>query len=231
MIHVLLVEDDVEIARIIRYFLSQNDSYHVVWAATAKDAVVASRDWFDIILMDVMLPDQSGIELCARLREWHKCPVIFISCLDDSKTIIDALEHGGDDFITKPFDNHVLQARIEANLRRVQLEHAALPQNHLSCAGFTLDASTHTIIRGDVQYLLPPTEFRMLSYMMQHPGKCFRSSELYKLIWGRDSYGDNRTVVVHIHNLRKKIEKDVSAPQFIKNVWGKGYMFDPDASS
>lgn len=149
MIRVLLVEDDSEVARIIKYYLGEKERYDVVWAKNAEEAVVASHDWFDVILMDVMLPDQSGIELCARLREWHSCPVIFISCLDDSRTIIDALEHGGDDYITKPFDNLVLDARIQANLRRVQMERSDTKiQDQLVCRGFTLDAAAHTVLRG-----------------------------------------------------------------------------------
>ncbi len=230
MIHVLLVEDDAEVARIVKYYLAGNDRYEVVWAKDAAEAVLASRDWFDVILMDVMLPDQSGIELCARLREWHKCPVIFLSCLDDSGTIIDALEHGGDDYITKPFDNEVLEARIQANLRRVQMDRQEPAANALSCRGFSLDAASHTVLRDGKRYPLPPTEFRMLSYLMQHPGQCFRSGELYRLIWGRISYGDNRTVVVHMHNLRKKIEEDPAAPRYLKNLWGKGYFFDPEGA-
>lgn len=227
MTHVLMVEDDVEVARIIKYYLAGGDRYEVVWAKNAAEAIIASRDKFDIILMDVMLPDERGVELCAKLREWHKCPVIFISCVDDSQTIIEALEHGGDDYITKPFDNQVLEARIQANLRRVQMEHAGNPENKLVCDAFELDAVNHTVIRDGVSYPLPPTEFRILSWLMQHPGQCFRSSELYSMIWGRDSYGDNRTVVVHIHNLRKKIEVDANQPRYLKNIWGKGYMFDP----
>ena len=149
MIRVLLVEDDSEVARIIKYYLGEKERYDVVWAKNAEEAVVASNDWFDVILMDVMLPDQSGIELCARLREWHSCPVIFISYLDDSRTIIDALEHGGDDYITKPFDNLVLDARIQANLRRVQMERSDTKiQDQLVCRGFTLDAAAHTVLRG-----------------------------------------------------------------------------------
>lgn len=149
MIRVLLVEDDSEVARIIKYYLGEKERYDVVWAKNAEEAVVASHDWFDVILMDVMLPDQSGIELCARLREWHSCPVIFISYLDDSRTIIDALEHGGDDYITKPFDNLVLDARIQANLRRVQMERSDTKiQDQLVCRGFTLDAAAHTVLRG-----------------------------------------------------------------------------------
>lgn len=228
MIRILMVEDDVEIARIVKYYLAESDQYEVVWAKTAEEAIVASRDWFDLILLDVMLPDQKGTELCARLREWHKCPVIFLSCLDDSGTIIEALENGGDDYITKPFDNKVLQARIRANLRRVEMEHAQNVQNLLQCSGFTLDAAGHTVSKGSSIYQLPPTEFRMLSFLMQHPGQCFRSSELYRIIWGQLSYGDNRTVAVHMHHLRKKLEDDPAHPRYLKSVWGKGYTFDPE---
>ena len=118
MDRVLIVEDDKEIARIIRYYLSQDNLYEVVSAASAEEALFLARDAYDIILLDVGLPDQSGIDLCAQLRQWHDCPILFISCLDDSNTIISALQQGGDDYIVKPFDNEILHARIQANLRR-----------------------------------------------------------------------------------------------------------------
>ena len=132
MIRILLVEDDDEIARIIKYYLGQEEIYEIVRGRNADEAITLSRDWFDIILLDVMLPDENGIELCSKLREWHQCPIIFISCLDDSNTIISALEKGGDDYITKPFDNKVLSARIQANLRRVQMERQAQVKNVMS---------------------------------------------------------------------------------------------------
>lgn len=230
MIRILLVEDDDEIARIIKYYLGQEEIYDLIWAKDTQEAIVLSRDWFDIILLDVMLPDGDGISLCTKLREWHQCPVIFISCLDDSDTIISALEQGGDDYITKPFDNKVLSARIQANLRRVQIERHAQVENTMSCKGFTLDASKHALIKNENEIPLSPIEFRILRYMMQHPERSFRSSELYKVIWGKISYGDNRTVVVHMHNLRKKIEEDASKPRYLKSIWGKGYLFDPEGT-
>ena len=230
MIRILLVEDDAEIARIIKYYLGQEEIYDLIWAKDTQEAIVLSRDWIDIILLDVMLPDGDGISLCTKLREWHQCPVIFISCLDDSDTIISALEQGGDDYITKPFDNKILSARIQANLRRVQIERHAQVENTMSCKGFTLDASKHALIKNENEIPLSPIEFRILRYMMQHPERSFRSSELYKVIWGKISYGDNRTVVVHMHNLRKKIEEDASKPRYLKSIWGKGYLFDPEGT-
>ena len=129
MTNVLLVEeDDPEIARIIKYYLGQSESYQVDWVRDAQQAWVAARGGYDVILLDIMLPDMDGISLCGQLREWYHCPILFISCLGDSETIIRALERGGDDYIVKPFDNDVLHARIQANLRRARLEAEAVPE-------------------------------------------------------------------------------------------------------
>ncbi len=228
MVHILLVEDDPEVARIIKYYLAQEEQYEVAWVRSVQEALSASRDCFDIILLDVMLPDGDGISLCAQLRQWHACPVIFVSCLDDSQSIVSALNQGGDDFIVKPFNNQVLLARIQANLRRVQMEHSLVPPNVLACKGFSLDASTHELIKNGVREKLSPMEFRILSFFMQNPGRTFKPNELYKLIWGKLDYGDHRTVIVHIHALRKKIEPDPVEPRYLKSIWGKGYIFEPD---
>lgn len=228
MIHILLVEDDEEIARIIKYYLAQEDFYEVTWAKNAAEALTLSKDNIDLFLLDIMLPDKSGVELCKELRQHHKSPVIFISCVDDNETIIQALENGGDDYITKPFDNKVLHARIMANIRRVQLDNEAPIENQLKCETFTLDVSNRILQKenGETHPLIQ-IEFKLLSFLMMHPNQAYKASELYRHIWGKSSYGDNRTVVVHIHNLRKKCEVDPANPKFIKSIWGKGYLFDP----
>lgn len=227
MIKVLVVEDDPEIAMIIQYNLVQDESYELTWASNATDALMKSRDDFDIILMDVMLPEMSGIDLCEKIRQYHHCPIIFISCLDDNDTIISALEKGGDDFIVKPFDNKLLDAKIKANLRRVEMDRKEV-SNFLECESFRLDAQTHTVVKKNGErFALVQMEFYILSFLMQNPNRCFKAGELYKYIWGKPSMGDNRTVVVHIHNLRKKIEEDNANPRYIKSIWGKGYLFDP----
>lgn len=228
MIHVLMIEDDPEIARIIQYYLIQEELYEVTWAKGFQEALSLSRDSFDIILLDVMLPDGDGLSLCTQLRMWHQCPIIFVSCLDDSSTIVSALNSGGDDYIVKPFDNRILSARIQANIRRVRMDQNTIDQNILSCSGFSLNAEKHELIKGDKHELLLPMEFRLLSFFMQNPLKPYKPSELYRLIWGKSSYGDHRTVVVHIHALRKKIENNPSSPLYLKSIWGKGYLFDPE---
>ena len=227
MKRILLVEDDKNMARQICYYLDEEDCYQIEVVENAKSALNLSLEHFDIILLDVMLPDGNGIDLCNELRKHQSCPILFISCLNDSSTIIHALYCGGDDYITKPFDHGILHARIQANLSRVQIEQQEKNEKLIENAGITLNGKNQTVeIDGTIIPLLP-IEFRILAFLMQNPGECYRSSELYHYLWGTSSYGDNRTVVVHIYNLRKKIEKDPKFPKIIRSIWKKGYCFDP----
>ncbi|MCI8402307.1 MAG: response regulator transcription factor [Lachnospiraceae bacterium] len=227
MIHVLLIEDDAAIAKIIRYYLRQEKNYDVVWARTAGEAMACGRDQFDVVLCDILLPDVNGIELCASLRQWHSCPIIYISCLDDSDTIVRALEQGGDDFIVKPFDNKVLVARIQANLRRAG-SRVQERNRKLEFEGFCLDLVQHTVLRDMETYKLSDIEYRILSLLIQNANRYFTAEEIYRAVWGSDHYGDVRTVLVHIHNLRKKIERIPSEPVYLKSEWGHGYLFAGD---
>ena len=225
MTKVLLIEDDALVAKVILYYLEQAETYEVVWVKTGGEAFARARDKFDVILLDILLPDVNGVDLCSRLKKWHDCPIIFISCLDSSNTIVQALECGGDDFIVKPFDNKVLEARIKANLRRTsKVPHKA--ENTLKCTGFTLDANRHVVIKSEEELKLSSTEYRILLFLMQNPEKYYTPKELYINVWGEKSLGDIRTVIVHIHNIRNKIEEDPNNPKFLKMEWGQGYYFD-----
>lgn len=226
MIRVLLIEDDPLVAKIIFYYLEEAETYQIVWAKTGTEALTSARDRFDVILLDILLPDLDGIHLCSQLREWHDCPIIFISCLDSSDTIVRALDHGGDDFLVKPFDNKVLEARIQANLRRYNRK-IKPTKNIIECDGFSLDASRHVVVKAEGELKLSSTEFKILSFLMQNSCKYFTPKELYAEIWEQKSYGDTRTVIVHIHNIRKKIEENPENPRFLKLEWGRGYYFDP----
>lgn len=124
MIRILLVEDDPVIRDTTSYFLKCQQNFEVVCADTGGEALSHAREKFDVILMDILLPDTNGMELCQRLRSWYHCPIIFTSCLDDTDTVVRALELGGDDFLTKPYNHKVLLARIMANIRRVQMDAA-----------------------------------------------------------------------------------------------------------
>lgn len=227
MIHLLLVEDDQDAARIVKYRLGAEECYEIKWAPDAKSALRMSMDHFDVILLDIMLPDDDGIHLCEMLRAHHSCPILFISCLSNSDTVIRALNTGGDDYITKPFDPGVLHARIQANLRRIQIEKRKQNPSLIEHNGISLNARERTVTISGKTVTLLPIEFRILAFLMQNEGVCYRSAEIYRYIWGESSNGDNRTVVVHIYNLRKKIEEDPQNPMIIKSIWGGGYCFDP----
>ena len=184
MTKVLLIEDDPLVAKVILYYLEQAETYETTWARSGGEALAHAREYFDVILLDILLPDADGVELCARLRNWQACPILFVSCLDNSDTIVKALEMGGDDFITKPFDNKVLEARIQASLRRFrqQGQPAVRPAR---CGGFSLDPAGRTVgLPGGGQARLSATEYRILSFLMDHVGQCFTTRELYVRIWG-----------------------------------------------
>lgn len=148
MIRVLMVEDDPVIRDTTRYFLESQQNFSVTCADTGGEALSHAREIFDVILMDILLPDTNGVDLCQRLRSWHHCPIIFTSCLDDTETIVRALELGGDDFVSKPYDNKILLARIMANIRRVQMDAAEPSANGYHCAAFSLDANSHCVQKG-----------------------------------------------------------------------------------
>lgn len=228
MIRVLMVEDDPVIRDTTRYFLQSQQNFEVVCAETGGDALSHAREKFDVILMDILLPDTNGVDLCQRLRSWHHCPIIFTSCLDDVDTIVHALELGGDDFLTKPYDNKVLVARILANVRRVQMDAAEPSLRGYTCPAFRLDADNRSVHCRGEDIHLADMEYRILSLFVRNPNTFFTANELYQKIWGKDSLGDVRTVQVHIHNLRGKIEPDPAKPVYLKNVWGKGYIFQPE---
>ena len=145
MIRVLLVEDDAMIREMTRIFLESQKRFEVVCAASGEEALAHAKDPFDVILLDILLPDTNGMQLCQTLRSGHHCPIIFTSCLDDVDTIVHALELGGDDFLTKPYDNKVLVARILANVRRVQMDAAEPSLRGHTCPAFRLDADNRSV--------------------------------------------------------------------------------------
>ena len=143
MIRILLVEDDPVIRDTTSYFLKSQQNFEVVCADTGGEALSHAREKFDVILMDILLPDTNDMDLCQRLRSWYHCPIIFTSCLDDTDTVVRALELGGDDFLTKPYNHKVLLARIMANIRRVQMDAAEPSVSGYHCAAFTYLRQQH----------------------------------------------------------------------------------------
>lgn len=228
MHEILIVEDDHDLADITRLHL-EHAGYKTSIAYTGAQAIeLLNTKNFSLILLDVVLPDMTGHEFCTTVREKSLCPIIFISCLDDNQTIVSALTLGGDDYIVKPISYEQLLARTEANIRRSELyqkQQRASENAHLRrYPGFTIDTDTHTVVLADgTAAPLSSIEYNLLLYLSDHPGVLQLYNDLYRAVWDSESLGDIRTVMVHISNLRKKI--DPAHTGIIQTVRGAGYIF------
>lgn len=226
MDRILLVEDDLENCEILEEYLSLSGQYDMVVVHDAESAIDCVRqNQFDLILIDILLPGMDGIALCSKLRSMIYCPIIFISCLADDETVIRAIKMGGDDYLVKPFRFPVLEARIEAVLRRTRLSAPCANEIIDLGGGRLLSTRNHTLENADTIEHLSPTEFELLMCFIKNANIALTFEDLYQHVWKRPSLGDLRTVFSHVHNLRKKLEADPSNPQYIKTVPRTGYIF------
>ncbi len=223
---VLIVDDEPEIKELINLYLTR-EGYEVLSAGSAATAVNATRDNNpDLIILDILLPDQNGIDTCQELRELTKAPILFVSCKDEDQDKIQGLQAGGDDYITKPFSPGELVARVNAHLRRNKLLRILQPERSpIQFPGLRIDASCYSVTVDDAEIMLTSKEFELLELLARHPNQVFTPERLFDLIWHENSLGDYRTVVVHISNLRRKIEPDPSNPKYVLTVRGAGYKF------
>jgi DNA-binding response OmpR family regulator len=223
---VLLVEDDVDLSYIIKFNL-ESAGYNVETAYNGMESMkMVKNSKYDLILLDVLLPDTNGTEICRHIRHEQNTPIIFVSCIDDKEIMIEALEKGGDDYIVKPVDYAELIARIEANIRRVRMDCRKYNRiRRLSFKQFSVDIDRRVVrnMKGE-EIELSPTEYQLLLKFIRHQGELLSYNDLYSSIWESDSLGDIRTVMVHISNLRKKIDSDKTG--VIETVRGAGYIFD-----
>ena len=225
MRRVLVVEDDIDLSFITMQNLIR-EGYLVDQAYTCGEAQeLLEKNAYDVILLDVALPDMQGTELCMAIRSRSNCPIIFMSCLSDSEVIITALKNGGDDYMVKPIDYSVLMARIDTIMRRVQRENTAEEEceSLRRFRSFCVDHHHRRVLRGDEEVDLSAIEYSLLAYMTEHPKVLLLYQDIYKQVWQNDSLGDIRTVMVHISNLRKKLDPDQKG--IITTVRGAGYIF------
>ena len=223
MYQVLIVEDDADLAKITQIYFSK-EGYQSDIAGTCEQAqALLQAKEYDLILLDVVLPDARGDALCLQIRKCSNCPIIFISCLDDSSTVINALKSGGDDYMVKPVNYPELLARAEAVIRRSP--HQKKSTDSLQeYRYFSVDPVRHQVIRNGETLDLSSIEYSLLQTFLSHPGSLLLYNELYESVWGNDSLGDIRTVMVHISNLRKKLDPDHVG--IIQTVRGAGYILN-----
>lgn len=227
MKRVLVVEDDADLSLITALNLIKQ-GYQVDQAYTCSQArQLLGANTYDVILLDVVLPDMQSTQLCAAIRSECDCPIIFMSCLSDSEVIITALKNGGDDYMIKPIDYDVLSVRIDAIMRRMQRPEPDIQTEKDASIrefrSFRVDTHYRRVIRGEEEVDLSSIEYSLLAYMMDNPDALLLYQDLYRQVWGNDSLGDTRTVMVHISNLRKKLDPDRKG--IIATVRGAGYIF------
>jgi len=221
---VLVVEDEAPLAEVLRYNL-EAAGFKVVHAETGEDAeILVAEEKPDLILLDWMLPSVSGIELCRRLRgraETRHLPIIMLTARGEEADRIRGLATGADDYVVKPFSLPELMARVKAILRRAAPERVA---EVLISGDISLDRAAHRVTRGSREIRLGPTEYRLLEFLMQSPGRVLSRGQLLDGVWGRDAFVDERTVDVHIGRLRKALIRGRESDP-IRTVRGAGYVF------
>ena len=227
---VLIVDDEKLIVKGIKFSLEQ-DGYETDCAYDGEEALeMAKAKDYDIILLDLMLPKLDGYEVCQRIREFSKTPIIMLTAKGDDMDKILGLDYGADDYMTKPFNILEVKARIKAVMRRSRKEETAKPKGEtLSAGGLTLDLENRRTFKGNEEIPLTSKEFEIIRILMENPGKVYKRDDLLKAVWGDDFPGDERTVDVHVRRLREKIESDAGNPTYVHTRWGIGYYFSVSA--
>jgi len=223
---VLVVDDEKLIVKGIRFSLEQDD-YEVDCAYDGEEAVEkAKAAAYDIILLDIMLPKLSGLEVCQQIREFSNVPIIMITAKGDDMDKIMGLEYGADDYVTKPFNILEVKARMKAIMRRLgDKNQNNKPTKIIVKKDMRLDLENRNVMIEDVKINLTTKEFDLLELFVQNPGKVYGRNDLLNLVWGADYPGDVRTVDVHVRRLREKIERNPSEPKYVHTKWGVGYFY------
>lgn len=223
---VLIVEDEVAIVTLLRYNL-EREGFKVYSTGDGEEAITMVQEVKpDVIVLDWMLPSMTGVEICKQLRwkpETKSIPIIMLSARGEEGDRIRGLDSGADDYIVKPFSPAELIARIRAIFRRFR---PALTEKKLAYGGIEMDVTGHKVTRDGNDVHLSPTEFSLLRYLLEHPGRVFSREQLLDSVWGHDIYVELRTVDVHIRRLRKGLDYDGKQPDIIRTVRSAGYALE-----
>jgi len=227
MARIILVVEDETILRETLAEALESEGYRVVTAADGREALVEFRaEHPDLVLLDLMLPELSGIEVCRIIRAESAVPIVMLTAKDSELDKVVGLELGADDYVTKPFSLRELTARIRALFRRAERPAVAEgAQAVVEIGRVQADLAGHRLLRDGVPVPLKPKAFELLAFLLRHPGQVFTRDQLLASVWGYDYGGETRTVDVHVHWLRSEIEDDPSRPVYIHTVRGVGYVF------
>ena len=224
---ILVAEDDRTLAETLAYNL-KSEGYEASIARTGLDAITLARSQEpDLLLLDIMLPEMDGFEVCRTVRSSSSVPIIMLTARDDEVDRVLGLELGADDYVVKPFSLRELLARIRAALRRVELNNnVGTSIEPIEAGSIEIRPGSRSVYREGVSVHLLPREFDLLLHLMRNRGLVLTREQLLETIWGHDYLGEARTVDVHVRRLRVKIEQDPSDPRLIRTVYGVGYTFE-----
>jgi two-component system, OmpR family, KDP operon response regulator KdpE len=225
--HILIIDDEAQIQRALRTILTENQ-FQVSTASRGEEGLaLAAANEPDLIILDLGLPDMDGVEVCRRLREWTQTPVIILSVRDSERQKVAALDHGADDYLTKPFGIEELLARV-----RVALRHSArvqgTPSKVIRAGSITVDLAWHLVKRGEEEIKLTATEYKLLAYLAANHGRVLTHQSILTHVWDPADANHTEYLRVYMRQLRKKLEADPERPQYILTEPGIGYRFIAD---
>ncbi len=228
MQRILIVEDDEAIAQLEKDYLEVNN-YEVTVENNGEVGLKRAIEGnYDLFILDLMLPQMDGFEVCQKIREVKNTPILLVSAKKDDIDKIRGLGLGADDYITKPFSPGELVARVKAHMSRFERlvgSNAPGKKNVIEIRGLRIDTDSRIVSVNGEDVQLSSKEFELLLFLVENPNRVISKEELFQAIWGQASFGDAKTVTVHIKKVREKIEIDSSKPQYIETIWGIGYRF------
>jgi len=226
MTSILIVEDESSFSEALSFLLGK-EGYEVDIAETGTEAIKKFNEkGADLVLLDLMIPEVSGVEVCKAIRATSQVPIIMLTAKDSEIDKVVGLELGADDYVTKPYSSRELIARIKAVLRRGASDDVPSEHGIHSVAGIRLDTGKHQVTVNGTLISLPLKEFELLEFLMRNSGRVLTRTQLIDRIWGGDYYGDTKTLDVHIKRLRSKIEADPANPVLIQTIRGLGYKLE-----
>lgn len=226
MTKILIVEDEASFSEALEFLLGK-EGFSIVTAATGAEALRKfEQGGIDLVLLDLMIPEVSGIEVCRQIRAKSKIPIIMLTAKDSEVDKVVGLEIGADDYVTKPYSSRELVARIRAVLRRNGNDEVESSSGVLTVSGVKMDVNRHQVSVDGIPVSLPLKEFELLEFLMRNAGRVLTRMQLIDRVWGSDYVGDTKTLDVHIKRLRAKIETDPANPTLIQTVRGLGYKME-----
>ncbi|MNP04916.1 Transcriptional regulatory protein SrrA [compost metagenome] len=227
MREILIIEDDINIAEMERDYLQLNGYKSEIITDGAKGLKLALEGRYDLIIVDLMLPNVDGYEIIKEVRKKYEIPIIVVSARSEDIDKIRGLDFGADDYLTKPFSPAELTARVKSHINRYERlkGNDKSSSEIISHGGLEINTSSHRVLVYGKEIQMTSKEYSVLLLLASNPNVVFTKEHIFDKIWGDEFYGDTATIPVHIQRIRKKIEKDPSNPEFIETLWGTGYRF------